>query len=210
MPLLIIFTAYVAATLILISEYDNGKTLLVQSWLAVLGVLEWTLIWIEIGVFYYFGWIENVIITLICGFVATIAVNIILMIFYLKKMRHNLYIKQHIDLFRKTHLSFLLLSVFLNSKIFKALYCSLGGSKYLSMSKDFMKDYIIGKYYKIIHYCSLIPTCLMALNAVFNLALSVPPNVTTTILIDIERLILSAFIIALTLIEFNEKAQQRP
>lgn len=69
---------------------------------------------------------------------------------------------------------------------------------------------MIGKYYKIIHYCSLIPTCLMALNAVYNLTLSVPPNVTTTILIDIERLILSAFIIALTIVEFNEKTQQRP
>lgn len=93
MPLLIVFTVYVAATLIMITEYDNGKTLLVPSWLAVLGVLEWTLIWIEIGVFYYFGWIENFIITLICGFIATIAVNIALMIFYLKKMRRNLYIK---------------------------------------------------------------------------------------------------------------------
>ncbi len=74
-----------------------------------------------------------------------------------------------------------------------------------------MKDQIIGKYYKkIIHLISLIPTTLMALNAAYNLVLSIPTNVTVTILIDIERLILSVFIIILTMLEFNEKTQNRP
>ncbi len=93
MPLLIVFTVYVAVTMILITEYDNGKTLLIPSWLSVLGIMEWTLMWIEIGVFYYFGWIENFIITIVCGFLLNLAVNIALMIFYLKKMRHNSFVK---------------------------------------------------------------------------------------------------------------------
>jgi len=61
------------------------------------------------------------------------------------------------------------------------------------------------RWYRIIHYASIAQTAIMALNAVYNLALSGPLGITTTILIDVERLILSTFIIILILLEFHPK-----
>jgi len=88
MPFLILSTVWIITVLVLMIEYDNGKTKLIPSWLSIISIFEWVLSLVEIGVFWYFGFIPNLIITWLGGFFLNFAINIAFITIYLKKLRH--------------------------------------------------------------------------------------------------------------------------
>lgn len=88
MPFLILSVVWIISVLVLMIEYDNGKTKLIPSWLSVISIFEWVLCLVEIGVFWYFSFIPNLIITWLGGFFLNFAINIAFIVVYLKKLRH--------------------------------------------------------------------------------------------------------------------------
>jgi len=172
MPFLILALLWTILVFTIMIDYDHGKTFLVPSLIFGYSILEWFLIFVEIGVFIYFNFEANLFITIAGGIILNLSLNIAFMLSYFIILKKSASIQSYSMEYKKTNLTIMILSFFISSRLFKLLYSRIGGKERFSINREFLKESKISKVYLTIHYFSLIPTILMFANAIYNLSLS--------------------------------------
>ena len=82
------------------TQSEEKLTWFIPSCIAGVSILEWIHMFLEVGIFDYYGFTENSYITVIGGIALNCFVNIYLMILYLAVFRKHQSIKDHKDAFR--------------------------------------------------------------------------------------------------------------
>ena len=181
--------------------YEN--TWFISSSIAVISLLEWIMMFVEVGVYRYYGFTINAVIAGILGILLNTVINVVgVLVIYLKFMRRNPSVESNLKEHKRAHVCLLIISLLFSNRMMKMMYSNFANQSSLCGMEQMFNDKKVKKAYLIFSYVSLAPSVILALNAIYNMTISVPTNVTLTIQLDAERILISTLIIILIIIEF--------
>lgn len=102
MPFLILSVLWIFSVFIILLAAHEGKTWFVSSSIAIVSIFEWLLMFVEAGVFNYFGFVMNTYLALGALFINCI-LNITFMIIYLAHLKNESSIQENRQHYPKTH-----------------------------------------------------------------------------------------------------------
>eukprot|EP00347_Sterkiella_histriomuscorum_P015240 403357777 len=209
MPFFIASVCWIALVFIFLISCGNNKTWFIPSCIAGVSILEWIHMFLQVGIYDYYGFTDNSYITVIGGISLNCLLNIYFLALYLTRFRNHQALKEHRIHFKKVQISNVIASSFMSSRIFKFLYSHLNDKESCQI-KEIVRDEKLKIYYSSQHYFSMLPTAFILANSVYNLMLSVDLDLKFTILMDIEIVLMSGIILSLMAIEFVPRCKDRP